>query len=585
MALSLAVFLLTAFSAVSADGPFYLKDGDTVVFYGDSITEQRLYTTFTETFVLTRFPKLKVNFVHSGWGGDRVTGGGGGPIDVRLARDVIAYHPTVVTIMLGMNDGSYRAFDQGIADTYEQGYQHIVDVLQKKLPGVRLTLIQPSPYDDVTRPPTFPGGYNSVLMNYGKFVKNLAEKDGQTAVDFNAPMIAMLTAAKQSDPDLSTQLIPDRVHPSAGGHLIMAEALLKAWNAPSTVTDVEIDTAEAKIARSDHARIDDLKVDSVISWTETDDALPMPTAPADAGGLMALTLKSSDFTDALNRELLSVTGLSSPYYELDIDDETVGVFARKDLAQGINLATLPTPMMDQALAVQELTVQHNDLHYQRWRTIEVPLLSKNSPAITATLPPILHALDAEEQAVVAEQRAKAQPETHQYKLTPQDTPDVAAGTVPPDPAMPPGLGPNLALNKKYVSSNPNPNGWDAGLTDGSWTPAAGTTYATDDKPLFPKTVTIDLEKPESIAYVLAGAPPFGATKKISVSLSTDNQAFTPIGTYVFPENAAVKHLFSCKPTTARYIRLTYINHYPTSAQFDPYYMFTTEVEAYAPAAK
>ena len=91
-----------------AECPFYLKDGDRVVFYGDSITDQRLYTTFAETYVVTRFPKANVKFVHSGWGGDRVTGGGGGPIDVRLDRDVIAYKPTVVTIMLGMNDGSYR---------------------------------------------------------------------------------------------------------------------------------------------------------------------------------------------------------------------------------------------------------------------------------------------------------------------------------------------------------------------------------------------------------------------------------------------------------------------------------------------
>ena len=50
--------------------------------------------------------------MHSGVGGDRVTGGGAGPIDVRLPRDVVAYKPTVMTIMLGMNDGSYRAFDQ-----------------------------------------------------------------------------------------------------------------------------------------------------------------------------------------------------------------------------------------------------------------------------------------------------------------------------------------------------------------------------------------------------------------------------------------------------------------------------------------
>src|SRR2546428_2551782 len=104
---------LVAFAALQARAQsFALKEGDRVVFYGDSITDQRLYTTFTETFVLTRFPRLNVSFVHSGWGGDRVTGGGGGPVDLRLERDVLVYKPTVMTIMLGMNDGRYRAFDQ-----------------------------------------------------------------------------------------------------------------------------------------------------------------------------------------------------------------------------------------------------------------------------------------------------------------------------------------------------------------------------------------------------------------------------------------------------------------------------------------
>src|SRR5206468_356370 len=94
---------LVAFVALQARSEtFALKDGDRVVFYGDSITDQRLYTTFTETYVVTRFPKLDVSFVHSGWGGDRVTGGGGGPIDSRLRRAVLAYTPTVMTIMLGM---------------------------------------------------------------------------------------------------------------------------------------------------------------------------------------------------------------------------------------------------------------------------------------------------------------------------------------------------------------------------------------------------------------------------------------------------------------------------------------------------
>ncbi len=46
---------------VWAQGDFYLKDGDRVVFYGDRITDQRLYTTYAETCVVTRFPQLEVS--------------------------------------------------------------------------------------------------------------------------------------------------------------------------------------------------------------------------------------------------------------------------------------------------------------------------------------------------------------------------------------------------------------------------------------------------------------------------------------------------------------------------------------------
>src|SRR6188508_2715443 len=192
---------LAALHAADSNG-FFLKDGDRVVFYGDSITDQRLYTTFTETFAVTRFPEMNVTFVHSGWGGDRVTGGGGGNIDERLKRDVFAYKPTVMTIMLGMNDASYRAFDDKIFATYTNGYQHIIDSLKSELPGLRLTLIQPSPFDDVTRPPTFEGGYNAVLVRYGDFIKQLAEREHAGVADLNTGVTEAVKKANDKDHEL-----------------------------------------------------------------------------------------------------------------------------------------------------------------------------------------------------------------------------------------------------------------------------------------------------------------------------------------------------------------------------------------------
>ena len=56
----LVLVLIASAASLAAQSGFYLRDNDTVVFYGDSITEQRLYTTFVETFIVTRYPQLKV---------------------------------------------------------------------------------------------------------------------------------------------------------------------------------------------------------------------------------------------------------------------------------------------------------------------------------------------------------------------------------------------------------------------------------------------------------------------------------------------------------------------------------------------
>jgi lysophospholipase L1-like esterase len=412
-----AIFgLLTAlcpFSIGAAPpGGFYLHDGDRVVFYGDSITDQRLYTTFIETYAITRFPQMKVSFVHSGVGGDRVTGGAAGPIDVRLPRDVVAYKPTVITIMLGMNDGSYRAFDQKIFDTYAAGYRHIVQSVKEALPGIRITVIQPSPFDDVTRPPNFEGGYNKVLVRYGEFLKELGREEKLTVADLNGPVVAALEKANKLDAEMSKKLVPDRVHPAPAGHLLMAEALLKAWQAPAIVTAVEIDAAGSHVVSATNAQVTDLAVGDRVSWTQMDEALPMPVDTKD--DIIALALRASDFVEAMDQEPLKVTGLSAARYILKIDGEAVGTFTKEEFAKGVNLATLPTPMAKQAAAVHDLTLRHNVVHFARWRQVEVNLQTVTvDPAHLKTAADALDALEAD---VVQQQRAAAQPKSHRYQL-------------------------------------------------------------------------------------------------------------------------------------------------------------------------
>jgi lysophospholipase L1-like esterase len=405
--------LMGACSALAAQGGFALREGDRVVFYGDSITDQRRYTSFVETYVVTRFPAMNISFVHSGWGGDRVGGGGGGPIDVRLWRDVLPYNPTVVTIMLGMNDGGYRAFDQKLFDDYSNGFKHIVDSLKRQLPGVRITAIQPSPYDDVTKAPSFEGGYNKVLVRYSEFLRDYAASEKLSLADLNTPVVAALGKAQAANPTEAGKLIPDRIHPGEQATLIMAEALLESWNAPAVVSEVEIDAAHKSAATQVNARVSDIERGKGVSWKQLDEALPMPLNYQDAA--MALVLKSCNFMDALNRQPLRVKGLAAGRYSLRIDGESVGAFSAEQLSAGINLAELATPMARQAANVHSLTLQHNAIHATRWRQVQVPLQKTQSSELLEAL----RTLDELEARLIRDQRAAAQPQVHRFALSPE----------------------------------------------------------------------------------------------------------------------------------------------------------------------
>ena len=408
------LFLLAAAAGSLFARDFALRDGDRVVFYGDSITDQRLYTTFTETYVVTRFPRLNVTFVHSGWGGDRVSGGGGGPVDVRLWRDVLPYSPTVLTIMLGMNDGHYRAYDQATFDEFAAGYKHIVDVCKRQLPGIRITAIQPSPYDDVTRPPTFEGGYNAVLVRYGDFLKQLAQEESLGLADLNTPIVDALRKANAADAAAAVKLLPDRIHPGPAVHLLMAEALLKSWNAPALVSDVELDAGRKEAVRQHNAHVSAVTGSARgLSWTQLDDALPMPVNQGDA--LTALAARSSDVIETLDQQPLKVRGLAAGRYALKIDGEPAGTFTAEQFATGVNLATLPTPMERQAARVHQLTLRHDNLHTARWRQVQVPMEKDAAPHLLKAL----DALDELETDVIREQRAAALPVAHRFEVAPE----------------------------------------------------------------------------------------------------------------------------------------------------------------------
>jgi lysophospholipase L1-like esterase len=424
------MLLALAISASLFAQDFALKSGDRVVFYGDSITDQRLYTVLTETFVHTRYPKLDVSFVHSGVGGDRVTGGWAGPIELRLKRDVTPYKPTMVTIMLGMNDGDYHPFEQATMDRYTSGFERLIQLLKQEAPGARITLIQPSPYDEVTRPPVKHGGYNASLVKMSDYLATLAAREHFLLADFNTPVVKMLEKANAEDFEIAQKIIPDRVHPGNSGHLIMAEQLWKAWNADGEVSQVDISASGLNVVTgripNRKVKLEDVKLGETMSWTSTEESLPMPVDMNDPP--TDLALRSTHFNEDYNNEGLRVPGLKPGSWALRIDGQQVKVFTAEELAAGVNLATLPTPMWKQARSVQDLVEHRSEVHNIRWRSIEVPMadykLSQAAPAMAA--------LDALDQELAARIATESQPRPHHFELVsvPAEAANIPAGFTP-----------------------------------------------------------------------------------------------------------------------------------------------------------
>jgi lysophospholipase L1-like esterase len=324
---------------------FYLHNGDRVTFYGDSITAQRYYTRDIQDFVATRYPMLHVEYHNAGVPGDKATGGYAGDAATRVTRDVKPWNPTVLTVMLGMNDGDYVPPDQKIFADYQAGYEKLLTMLRDAAPGARITLIENTPYDEITHGTEF-RGYMATTEQNAAATPSLGHREGLPVVDTFSPVKDLLERAKIKDPSFASLLIPDRIHPSEPVHWIMAESVMKAWNINPVVSAVTLSATSSVATQTTRTQITEISNNgNVLSWDQVDEALPLPLNFENA--LMNFVLKISDLAN-YDQEMLTVQGLQPGQYKLTIDTMNVGVFSAQQLAQGINLALLKTPMWHEA---------------------------------------------------------------------------------------------------------------------------------------------------------------------------------------------------------------------------------------------
>ena len=386
---------------------FYLHNGDRLTFYGDSITAQRFYTRDIQDFAQTRYPALEVTYHNAGVPGDKVTGGYAGDAAARVARDVKPWDPTVLTVMLGMNDGDYVPPDRKIFADYQSGYECLLTLLRAAAPNARVTLIENTPYDEITHGTEF-AGYMATTEQNAAATPALGRRVGLPAVDDYTPVKQLLERATSINPSLASLLVVGRIHPSEPLHWIMAEAVMKAWHIDPVITSVTISAASQKVSQSLRTQVTAVSAQGeVLTWDQLDTAMPLPFDFEDP--LMEFVLAISDLA-SVDQEMLKVDELQPGQYTLTIDKTNVGTFSSGQLAMGVNLALLKTPMWNQAREYDSDLEQRSHLE-----DADLIISAGTDVKDKATASGILRQGEAEfEQKAQAELRIAK----HHYTLTP-----------------------------------------------------------------------------------------------------------------------------------------------------------------------
>lgn len=345
--------------APAATKGLQLKNGDRFIFIGDSITHQCLYTQFVENFFYTRYPNLRLHFRNAGISGDRAQDALN-----RFDEDIAAFKPTVATVLLGMNDGSYRDFDKPTFDTYAKGMTELLD----KLDAIkcRVIIMSPTMFDHqawdirIKEKPEYAKGrivtgYNAVLAYYGKWLQEVARERGYLFVDLFSPLNTYTVQERRKDPKFT--LIADAIHPGSDGQFIMAHSLLQQVGETGPILGAGVKLVSGQWQPITPALVKDVKGNPgrSVSYTVTPKALPW-TEFGDAALGMQLTAAGH----RASQESHIVSGLINGRYDLLINGKLVGTFDERMLGVHAELQADPdSPTYQQAMKVIELNRERN----------------------------------------------------------------------------------------------------------------------------------------------------------------------------------------------------------------------------------
>jgi lysophospholipase L1-like esterase len=203
-----------------------IQSNSRIVLYGDSITDagrardaepnQNLgngYANAVASQLNSEFPQWNLEFWNRGISGNRVY-----DLEERLEADVLVLKPTLVSILIGIND-TWRRYDSGLlspVEEFQASLNRIVEKLQGN--GAQVLLLEPFllPVPEDRR------AWREDLNPRIEAVRDVARQHSLRLVPLDG-LFAAASAQRES-----AFWLPDGVHPSAPGHALIARHWVEA---------------------------------------------------------------------------------------------------------------------------------------------------------------------------------------------------------------------------------------------------------------------------------------------------------------------------------------------------------------------
>lgn len=195
-------------------GGSVLRDGDRVVFFGDSITQEGGYIALLRERISGA--GLDAELINKGVSGNRVP-----DLLARVERDVLALEPDLVVVYIGINDVWHMESPRGgtgLGD-YESGLCELLGLLRGR--GARLVLATPSV---IGEKPRGENRLDAELDAYAAVSARVAGEHGAVLCDLRSAFFAYLGAHNPGGEEMGVATT-DGVHMTAEGSGVIAGAL------------------------------------------------------------------------------------------------------------------------------------------------------------------------------------------------------------------------------------------------------------------------------------------------------------------------------------------------------------------------